>query len=98
MLRRGQLQLGAKFFTCEVMTTPSIDDDLDGSSIDASLGMEYVGSLVFFLLMLKSQDLGDNESGARTLIAKDLIIFILIHARCMATCSRASISSSLMES
>ena len=30
--------------------------------------------------MLKSQDLGDNESGARILITKDLIIFILIHA------------------
>ena len=41
--------------------------------------MEYVASLVFFLLMLKSQDLGDNKSGARILITKDLIIFIFIH-------------------
>ena len=63
MLCLGQLELGAKFFTCEIVTTPSIDDDLDGSSIDAGLGMEYVASLVFFLLMLKSQDLRDNESG-----------------------------------
>ena len=31
MLRLGQLELGAKFFTREIMTTPSIDDDLDGS-------------------------------------------------------------------
>ena len=30
--------------------------------------------------MLKSQDLGDNESGARIFITKDLIIFILVHA------------------
>lgn len=30
--------------------------------------------------MSKSQDFGDNESGARILITKDLIIFILIHA------------------
>ena len=42
------------------MTTPSTDDDLDGPTIDAGLGMKDVASLVFFLLMLKSQDLGDN--------------------------------------
>ena len=30
--------------------------------------------------MLKSQDLGDNKSGARIFITKDLIIFILVHA------------------
>ena len=30
--------------------------------------------------MLKCQDLGDNESGARILITKNLIIFILVHA------------------
>ena len=80
MLRLGQLELGAKFFTCEIMTTSSIDDDLDGSSIDAGLCVEDVASLVFFLLMLKCQDFGDNESGARILITKDLIIFILVHA------------------
>ena len=61
------------------MTTPSIDDDLDGPSIDASLGVEDVASLVFVLLMLKSQDFGDNESGARIIITKDLIIFIFVH-------------------
>ena len=60
LLRLGQLELGAKFFTCEVMTTPSIDDDLDGPSIDADLGMKDMASLVFFLMMLKSEDLGDN--------------------------------------
>ena len=63
VLRLGKLELGAKFFTCEIMTTPSIDDDLDGSSVDADLGVEYVASLVFFLVMLESQDLGDNHSG-----------------------------------
>ena len=63
MLRLGQLELGAKFFTCEIMRTSSIDDDLDGSSIDADLGVEYVASLVFFLVMLESQDFGDNKSG-----------------------------------
>ena len=61
MLHLGQLELGAKFFTCEIVTTPSIDDDLDGSSIDAGLGVEYVASLVFFLVMLESQDFGDNK-------------------------------------
>ena len=30
--------------------------------------------------MLKSQDFGDNESRARIVITKDLIIFILVHA------------------
>ena len=44
------------------MATPSIDDDLDGPSIDVGLGMKDMASLVFFLLMLESQDLGDNES------------------------------------
>ena len=62
------------------MATPSIDDDLDGPSIDAGLGMEDMASLVFFLLMLKCQDLGDNKSGARIFITKDLIIFIFVHA------------------
>src|SRR3990170_4362048 len=61
------------------MTTPSIDDDLDGPSIDAGLGVEDVASLVFLLLMLKCQDLGDNKSGARIFVTKDLIIFIFIH-------------------
>ena len=61
------------------MATPSIDDDLDGSSLDAGLCVEDMASLVFFLLMLKTQDLGDNESGARIFITKDLIIFVVIH-------------------
>ena len=61
VLRLGQLELGAKFFTCEVMTISSINDDLDGSSIDAGLGVEYVASLVFFLVMLEGQDFGDNK-------------------------------------
>ena len=63
MLRLGQLELEEKFFTCEIMTTPSIDDDFDGSSIDAGLGVEYVASVVFFLVMLESQDFGDNKCG-----------------------------------
>ena len=63
LLCLGQLKLGAKFFACEIMTTSSIDDDLDGSSIDVGLGVEYVASLVFFLVMLESQDFGDNKCG-----------------------------------
>ena len=63
MLHLGQLELGAKFFTCDIMTTPSIDDDLDGSSIDDGLCMKDVASLVFFLVMLESQDFGDNKCG-----------------------------------
>ena len=61
------------------MATPSIDDDLDGPSIDAGLCVEDMASLVFVLLMLKSQILGDNKSGARIFITKDLIIFIFVH-------------------
>ena len=61
------------------METPSIDNDLDGPSIDVGLGVEDMSSLVFFLLMLKSQDLGDNESGARIFVTKGLMIFIFIH-------------------
>ena len=67
------------------MTTTSIDDDLDRPSIDVGISVEDVTSLVFFLLMLKSQDFGDNESGARIFITKDLIIFIVIHLPCIAT-------------
>ena len=63
MLRLGQLDLGAKFFTCEIVTTRSIDDDLYGLSIDVGLGVEYVASLVLFLVMLESQDFGDNKCG-----------------------------------
>ena len=44
------------------MTTPPIDDDLDGWSIDVGLGMEDVASLVF-LVMLESQDFGDDRCG-----------------------------------
>ena len=64
VLRLGQLEHGSKFFTCKVMTTPSINDDLDGSSIDAGLGVEYGASLVFILVMLESQDFGDNKCRA----------------------------------
>ena len=61
-------------------TTYVFDDNLDGPSIDAGLGMEDVASLVFVLLMLKSQDFGDNESGTQILITKDLIISIIVLA------------------
>ena len=62
------------------MATSSVDDDLHEPSADARLGVEDMASLVFVLLMLKSQDLGDNESGARIFVTKDLIIFIFVHA------------------
>jgi len=62
------------------MATSSVDDDLHESSIDVSLGVEDMSSLVFVLLILKCQDLGDNKGGARILITKDSIIFILINA------------------
>ena len=61
------------------MTTSSIDDNLDGASIDASLGMEDMTSLVIILLMLECQDLGDNEIGTRVIVAKHLMVFIFIH-------------------
>ena len=59
------------------MTTTSIDDDLDGPSIDAGLCVEYVASLVFFLVMLESQDFRDNKSGSRIFITKDLFLVIV---------------------
>ena len=59
------------------MATTSIDDNLDGSSIDAGLGVENVASLVFFLMMLESQDFGDNKCGTRVFITKDLFFFIV---------------------
>ena len=62
------------------MATPSINGDLDRPSIDAGLGVEDMASFVFVLLMLKCQDFGDKESGARILITKDLTIFIFVHA------------------
>ena len=77
MLPLDQLKLGASFFTCQVVATTSIDDDLDGSSIDAGLGVEYVASLVFFVVMLESQDFGDNKCGTQVFITKDLFFFIV---------------------
>ena len=62
------------------MATSSVDDDLHGTSIDALFGVEDVAMLVFVLLVLKCQDLGDNESGARIIVTKDLVTFIFIHA------------------
>ena len=97
MLRLGQLDLGAKFFTCEIMTTPSIDDDLDGSSIDAALGVEYVASLVFFLVMLETQDFETTSAGLESSSQKTCSSSSFT-CRCMATCSMASISPSLIES
>src|SRR5215216_5566099 len=61
------------------METSSIDDDLHGPSIDARLCVEDMASLVLFLLVLKCQDLGNNESGARIFVTKDLIIFVFVH-------------------
>ena len=58
------------------METSSVDDEFHGPSIDARLGVEDMASLVVVLLMLKCQDLGDNESGARIIVTKDLVIFI----------------------
>ena len=97
VLHLGQLELGAKFFTCEVMTTPSIDDDLDRSSIDVGLGMKDMASLVFFLVMLESQDLETTSAGLESSSQKTCSSSLFTW-RCMATCSRASISPSLMES
>ena len=45
------------------MATTSVDDDLDGPSIDAGLGVEDVAPLVLFLVVLERQDLGDHERG-----------------------------------
>ena len=61
------------------MENPSINDDLHEPSIDAGLGVEDMTSLVFVLLMLKRQDLGDKKSGAQIFVTIDLIIFIFVH-------------------
>ena len=62
------------------MTTTSIGDDLDGPYIDAGLDVEDVAPLVFFLVVLERQDLGDHERGTSIIVTKDLVIFIFIHA------------------
>ena len=61
------------------MATSAVDDDLDGTSLDARFGMEDMAMLVFVLLLLKYPDLGDNKSGTRIIVVKDLRIFIFIH-------------------
>jgi hypothetical protein len=61
------------------VATSAVDDHLDGMSLDARFGVEDVATLVFVLLLLECQNLGDNESGARIIVAKDLPIFIFIH-------------------
>ena len=61
------------------MTTSSIDDNLDGASIDAGLGMEDMTTLVVILLVLECQDLGDNEIGTQVIDTKHLMVFIFIH-------------------
>ena len=61
------------------MATSAVDDDLDGTSLDTRFGMEDVAMLVFILMLLKCQDLGDNKSRARIIVAKHLIIFFFIH-------------------
>ena len=61
------------------MATSVVDDDLDGTSLNTHFGMEDVATLVLVLLLLKCQDLGDNKSGARIIVTKDLIVFIFIH-------------------
>jgi hypothetical protein len=61
------------------VATSAVDDDLDGMSLDTCFGMEDMATLVFVLLLLKCQDLGDNKSRARIIVAKHLIVFIFIH-------------------
>jgi hypothetical protein len=80
------------------VATSAVDDDLDGTSLDTRFGMEDVATLIYVLMLLKCQDLGDNKSGARIIVTKDLIVFIFIHLSMHGHCSMASISSSLMES
>ena len=61
------------------MATPAVDDDHDIFSLDARLGVEDVATLVLVFLLLESQNFGDNKSGARIVVAKDLQIFVFIH-------------------
>ena len=79
MLHLDQLYLGTQLFTFQIVATYSVDDDLHERSIGARFGVEDVATLVFVLLVLKCQDLGDNESGARIIVAKHLSIFIFIN-------------------
>jgi hypothetical protein len=46
--------------------------------LNTRFGMEDGAMLVFVMLLLKCQDLGDNKSGARIIVTKDLSV---------ATCS-----------
>ena len=85
MLRLGHLELGEKFFTCEIGITPSIDDDLDGSSIDAGLAVEYVASLVFFLVMLEVKTFETTSAGLESSSQKTCSSSLFTW-RCMVTC------------
>ena len=72
MLLLDQLELGTKILTCQIVVTSTVDDDLDGFSLDARFCMEDVATLVLVLLLLKGQHVGNNESGARIVVAIDL--------------------------
>ena len=61
------------------MASSAVDDELDKFPLEARFCVEDVATLVLVLLLLKSQNLGNNESGARIVVAKDLRIFIFIH-------------------
>ena len=49
-----EIQLGAKFFTCQAVATTTINDHFGCSSIGAGLGMEDVTSYIIIILLFKN--------------------------------------------
>ena len=78
MLLFNEVELGAKFFTCQVVATTAINDDFDGAALYTRLGVEDVATLVLIKLLLESQHLGDHKRGTRVIVAIHLFDFFVI--------------------
>jgi hypothetical protein len=73
-----EVELGAKFFTCQVVATTAINDDFDGAALYTRLGVEDVASLVLIKLLLEGQHLGDHKGGTRVIVTIHMSVFVII--------------------
>src|SRR4051812_38822869 len=78
MLLIDEVNLGAKFFTCQVVATTAINDDFDGAALYTRLGVEDVASLVLIKLLLEGQHLGDHKGGDRVIVTIHMSVFFVI--------------------
>ena len=61
MRMEGEVELLTQLGASKVVATPSIDDHFDIFPVDAGTGLEDVGSFIFILLCLSSQDHYDDK-------------------------------------